>query len=109
MRVYVYFASSDTVAVARCSQLMNQAAGSHMVEPDASENPAYPGWTGVPVGKGSEAPPNNLGCNLVEAVRQAVLAGEVENLSESERVELLVFFGQGVELDHTWTQAPEEE
>lgn len=101
--VYKYFRAPERAPVERVMYLMDKAKGSgNNVQIYESAVPAYPGF-GVPVAAGSEAPPGNLGVELIEDIRTGVESQNPHpNLTDEERTELLGYYAAAEELPDDW-------
>lgn len=103
MKAYRWFRSTDSATVQRCTDLIDKGFGSRLTYVVFDQ---HQGGTlyGTPVGRGSEAPADNPGVNMIEGVRQSAIAGTNPNLSALECAELQAFYAQDEDLDQEWFQ-----
>jgi hypothetical protein len=106
MKVYKY-ASGTQVEMLALKALQDRLHGSSVAAVLASENPAYPGFY-LPIGKGSEAPPTNVGCNLIEAIRVSILGG-LGDFTAAERIQFSDADTLAEEYEHSFWWPIEEE
>lgn len=111
MKTYVWFRSSNPVAVARCRELFNKAHGGNLspvrqrIDMETGE-PIEPAMYGFPIGAGSDAG-MNVGAAVFEVLRSGAIVGPRERLTESERFELLAFVAAEEDLEADWWYNPE--